>query len=116
MRHANQISRENNCLLQSSVVMDLAELTKSQLKWLPYFKIDTEYSELVCPEYLNHCIVVNTPWFFNMIWKIVKPWLDPRTLAKTHILGNDTVRRYETENAHYYRKDYLNSYRKRMYR
>lgn len=31
--------------------------------------------------------VVNTPWVFNMIWKIVKGWLSPATQAKVKILG-----------------------------
>eukprot|EP00002_Diphylleia_rotans_P040289 TRINITY_DN9513_c0_g1_i2.p1 TRINITY_DN9513_c0_g1~~TRINITY_DN9513_c0_g1_i2.p1 ORF type:complete len:277 (+),score=62.16 TRINITY_DN9513_c0_g1_i2:51-881(+) len=39
------------------------------------------------PETMRKIYVVNTPTIFNMLWGIVKPWLNPVTLAKIEILG-----------------------------
>ncbi|KAJ3376126.1 hypothetical protein GGF31_000193 [Allomyces arbusculus] len=34
------------------------------------------------PESLGACLVVNAPWLFHGIWKLIKPWLDPVVQAK----------------------------------
>eukprot|EP00743_Colponemidia_sp_Colp-15_P003864 GILK01004170.1.p1 GENE.GILK01004170.1~~GILK01004170.1.p1 ORF type:complete len:534 (+),score=69.41 GILK01004170.1:88-1689(+) len=37
------------------------------------------------PECLGKCFVVNAPWLFYAAWKVVKVWLDKRTIAKISI-------------------------------
>jgi hypothetical protein len=86
-RYINKISREQGKLSAVVIVFCLKYVSVSHLKYLPYFKYQAEWSQLNCPELLGQAIVVNTPWFFNMIWKIVKPWLDKRTLEKVQVLG-----------------------------
>ncbi|ORZ37524.1 CRAL-TRIO domain-containing protein [Catenaria anguillulae PL171] len=34
------------------------------------------------PESLGLCAIVNAPWIFSGIWKLIKPWLDPVVQAK----------------------------------
>ena len=92
MRYANELSREKGKLVQYTTVFDLEELSKSQLAWLPYFKVVVSWTILASPEMLNFACVINTPWFFNMVWGIVKPWVDEKTLTKVHFLASEVVR------------------------
>eukprot|EP00002_Diphylleia_rotans_P039758 TRINITY_DN929_c0_g1_i3.p1 TRINITY_DN929_c0_g1~~TRINITY_DN929_c0_g1_i3.p1 ORF type:complete len:360 (+),score=74.17 TRINITY_DN929_c0_g1_i3:74-1153(+) len=39
------------------------------------------------PETMKRLYVIRTPKVFNMIWAIIKPWLDEITLSKVAILG-----------------------------
>ena len=41
------------------------------------------------PEGLKKFFIINTPTIFKIIWKVVKPMLDARTLEKIFILGSD---------------------------
>eukprot|EP00475_Leptophrys_vorax_P010723 TRINITY_DN1729_c0_g1_i2.p1 TRINITY_DN1729_c0_g1~~TRINITY_DN1729_c0_g1_i2.p1 ORF type:complete len:364 (-),score=88.42 TRINITY_DN1729_c0_g1_i2:771-1862(-) len=86
-RYMNKKSREDGRLLGICLVYCCKNISTGHMKFLPYFKYEVDWSQLNCPELLGESIVINTPWFFNMIWQIVKPWLDKRTLAKVHILG-----------------------------
>ncbi|CAO3634867.1 unnamed protein product [Cunninghamella echinulata] len=47
------------------------------------------YLQSYYPETLHHLFVVNAPSAFLIMWKVIKPWLDQRTLDKVHILGKD---------------------------
>ena len=38
------------------------------------------------PETMDKCFLLNTPWAFYTIWKVVKPWLAERTIKKVNIL------------------------------
>jgi len=38
------------------------------------------------PERLGHMLIINTPWVFSIIWKIVSPFIDAKTKAKIHII------------------------------
>ncbi|GAA5799651.1 hypothetical protein HPULCUR_005067 [Helicostylum pulchrum] len=41
------------------------------------------------PETLHRLFVVNAPSAFVVMFKVIKPWLNPRTLDKIHVLGKD---------------------------
>ena len=41
------------------------------------------------PETLGACFLINAPWIFHPLWAIVRPWLDPHTRDKFHVLGED---------------------------
>eukprot|EP01084_Bolivina_argentea_P312264 540604_1 len=43
----------------------------------------------LCPEMLHKMYVINAPWVFQSVWKIVTTFLHPNTVAKTKILGYD---------------------------
>jgi hypothetical protein len=44
------------------------------------------------PERLEASVVMNAPWIFNASWKVIQPWIDPRTVAKiTFASGNAEI-------------------------
>ena len=48
------------------------------------------------PEVVKKLYIVNAPMLFRMLWKIVKPWLHPVTVASIDIVGgkfHDTFRK-----------------------
>ncbi|XP_023553030.1 phosphatidylinositol/phosphatidylcholine transfer protein SFH11 isoform X2 [Cucurbita pepo subsp. pepo] len=50
-------------------------------------KIDSNYY----PETLNQLFIVNAGSGFKILWKALRAFLDARTLAKIHVLGNNFV-------------------------
>jgi len=38
------------------------------------------------PERLSHCFVIDTPWWANFLWWIVKPFINSTTSKKIHFL------------------------------
>ncbi|XWS49739.1 hypothetical protein CRYUN_Cryun12cG0028700 [Craigia yunnanensis] len=48
-------------------------------------KIDSNYY----PETLNRLFIINAGSGFRMLWKVLKAFLDARTLAKVHVLGSN---------------------------
>eukprot|EP00475_Leptophrys_vorax_P040420 TRINITY_DN748_c0_g1_i1.p1 TRINITY_DN748_c0_g1~~TRINITY_DN748_c0_g1_i1.p1 ORF type:complete len:394 (-),score=97.32 TRINITY_DN748_c0_g1_i1:53-1234(-) len=92
MRKLNQMSREQNKFLGFCLVYCGKNASMAIVKYLPYFKYDIDDLQLNCPEALSDCLGVNAPWFFNMLFNMVKPWLDKRTLEKIHILGSTDAR------------------------
>jgi hypothetical protein len=41
------------------------------------------------PETMGKFYICNAPYLFTTIWRIIKSWLDPVTVAKISILGRD---------------------------
>lgn len=41
------------------------------------------------PETMGNMFIINAPYLFSTVWSLVKPWLDPATQAKIHILGKN---------------------------
>src|SRR5690606_21227355 len=39
------------------------------------------------PELLNRCVMLNAPWLFDMLFKLITPILSPRTLQKIVLTG-----------------------------
>jgi hypothetical protein len=100
-RKVNKLSREQNKLMGVCLVYCAKQVSMSHLKFMPYFKYDVDDLQLNCPEVLSDCLAINTPWFFNIFWNIIKPWLDKRTLEKIHILGADQSKLLEYIDAKY---------------
>jgi hypothetical protein len=40
------------------------------------------------PECMGKFYIINAPWGFSTVWALIKPWLDPVTVAKIDILGS----------------------------
>jgi hypothetical protein len=40
------------------------------------------------PETMGRFFIINSPWGFSTVWQVIKPWLDPVTVAKIDILGS----------------------------
>jgi hypothetical protein len=66
------------------VVKDLQNLGMSHLnrEGLAMLKANTKMVQDNYPEMAGRIIIANAPWVFGLVWKIVKPWLPPRTLEK----------------------------------
>ncbi|KAI4313684.1 hypothetical protein L6164_026643 [Bauhinia variegata] len=45
------------------------------------------------PERLAKCYILNMPWFFVSVWKLVSRFLEKATLEKVRIVSNDDERR-----------------------
>lgn len=85
IRHLNKLSREQNRLVVLTAIVDLADLNSSHYPFLRYFKYNADWIQLNCPELISASYVVNPPWFFNIAWKIIKPWLTKSSLQKVKI-------------------------------
>ena len=49
------------------------------------------------PEYLGKSHLVNVPWFFNMIWVMIKGFLDANTLSKISLNGSEFIKALKDE-------------------
>ena len=90
---ARRARREGFVMHKSIYVCDLSGLSMSYIKpswikWLkPIFAQGSEYY----PETLWRMYLVNAPWVVKSLWKIIKVWIDPETLAKIGIYGGPKV-------------------------
>merc|ERR1712146_666530 len=49
------------------------------------------------PESMLKMYLVNVPWVFKMIWKVVRPWLHPVTQEKIHVCGSDFLKELQAD-------------------
>ena len=75
----------NRRIDRTVLIIDLAEvnilkLFDSNLK--AFLKFSSKMSQDYYPELLGKSFVLNAPWVFKGIWKIVKIWLDEKTSEK----------------------------------
>jgi len=90
VRYAHLSKKYSKSVEKSVVVFDLKGINISvDLDAFSYIRqmlrIDHEYY----PERLHKLFIINAPWFFSVIWNIVRPWVDPDTAAKITIIGAD---------------------------
>jgi len=86
------ISEEKNDSYAGIVfVYDLSSLTMPHLSRGNYnmFQVFNSYSANNYPETLRRVFLINAPPIFTMSWKVAKKFLDPVTIKKIVILGND---------------------------
>ncbi|KAK0188926.1 CRAL-TRIO domain-containing protein [Armillaria mellea] len=41
------------------------------------------------PESMGKFYIINAPWAFSAVWRIIRPWLDEVTVSKIDIIGSD---------------------------
>lgn len=90
MEHAARRAREKSKELGRTVdtffnIMDLAGGGAAHWKVLEYAKPMTFVDQNYYPERLGAFYIINAPWMFPVVWKVVKSWLDPRTQSKVSI-------------------------------
>ncbi|KAI0031553.1 CRAL-TRIO domain-containing protein [Vararia minispora EC-137] len=70
-------------------IMDLAGVSLSAFyRVKDYVSKATQIGQDRYPETMGRFFIVNAPWGFSTVWAIVKPWLDPVTVAKIDVLGS----------------------------
>ena len=70
-------------------ILDLNHSTSDHNKLLSYAQPMTVVDQNNYPERLGVMCIINAPWYFTAVWKIVSYWLDDRTKSKIRILGSD---------------------------
>eukprot|EP00602_Paraphysomonas_sp_CaronLab_P010113 CAMPEP_0185029586 /NCGR_PEP_ID=MMETSP1103-20130426/15977_1 /TAXON_ID=36769 /ORGANISM="Paraphysomonas bandaiensis, Strain Caron Lab Isolate" /LENGTH=1340 /DNA_ID=CAMNT_0027564389 /DNA_START=389 /DNA_END=4408 /DNA_ORIENTATION=+ len=70
-------------------VVDVGGLQLSQLSrdLLAIIKLVAEIDQAQYPETMGQTFVINTSSVFPVVWRMVKPWLDPTVAGKIHLLG-----------------------------
>ncbi|KAG6612698.1 SEC14 cytosolic factor [Phytophthora cinnamomi] len=64
---------------------------------LDFIKRASAFTGAHYPERSAHIFIINIPGWFNMIWRMVKPMIDPVTREKVHMLkGSAILRELET--------------------
>lgn len=90
LRRCRQNSvREGRLISDCCSIMDLNGLSMAAKKGMDALKAQSKTDERVYPETIGHIFVVNAPWIFGVLWKVVRHWMDDNTRAKIHILGGD---------------------------
>lgn len=90
MRLCYEQSLETGYIVETvSAVVDVGGLQLSQLSrdLLAVIKIVAEIDQSQYPETMGQTFVVNTSSVFPVVWRMVKPWLDPVVAGKIHLLG-----------------------------
>jgi len=85
------VEEKNDSYAGVVYVQDLATLTMSHLCRSNYhmFQVFTSFDAANYPETIRRVFMINAPSIFTMAWKVAKNFLDPNTIKKIVILGND---------------------------
>ncbi|CAO3576437.1 unnamed protein product [Absidia cylindrospora] len=83
--------RAGKTIHKETIIFDCTHMGLWQFHMNGLFKLKqvADYVQSYYPETLCRLFVVNAPSAFLVMWKIVRPWLDPKTLDKVQILGKD---------------------------
>jgi hypothetical protein len=90
MRRLNHASIKYNKPIDKQVlVFDMSQLSYSvNITALQAFRQTLYIDQNYYPERLHIFFIINTPWFFSPLWSLIKPFIDPVTADKIHLLGN----------------------------
>jgi len=73
----------------SCTILDLHNVSVSKFYQVKdYVSTASSISQDRYPETMGKFYIINAPWAFSAVWSVVKPWLDPVTVAKINILGS----------------------------
>lgn len=75
---------------QAMIVCDYTDLSISP-DWfgIEYCKQLFTIDEKYYPERLYKTYLINAPWYFTALYRLVSPWIDPKTATKIVVLGSD---------------------------
>eukprot|EP01084_Bolivina_argentea_P312266 540607_1 len=86
----NNNNGRNIGIYRHCAIFDLSDFNaKKVLKDRKLHEYYTKKVSLIAPEMVHKVYVINAPWVFQKIWKILKAFLHPNTIEKTQILGKD---------------------------
>ena len=90
LRYKFASERFNRSVHQSVVVFDLKNLNYTlDLGAIAYMKSMLGIDQNNYPERLSKLFIINTPWFFTIIFAMFKPFIDKKTQEKFVLLGAD---------------------------
>ena len=74
-------------------VLDLAGLSTSQLsrRALAIIKEQSAIDSICFPETMTKMLIINAPTFFTATWRLIKGWLDPRTVNKVEVISSKSA-------------------------
>lgn len=82
--------RHNRPIEKQIIVMDMKNVSMTMdFMALRVFKRTVVIDEACYPERLETLYMINAPFTFSVLWAIIKPWIDPVTVAKFKILGSN---------------------------
>jgi len=80
-------SRKHNRVLRNTLVADVSGLSTDQMAILKHFKETVMVAQSYYAESGGRIRIVEAPWAFTLIWAIVKPFFNEKTLEKIQIVG-----------------------------
>jgi hypothetical protein len=90
-RFANKESREHNRFLGFCAVFCCKAVSANHRKCIPFFKSDSEWLQCFFPELVTETLIFNTPWWFNLIWKMIRPRLDEKTASRVRVITEEQL-------------------------
>ncbi|KAJ7638219.1 CRAL-TRIO domain-containing protein [Roridomyces roridus] len=79
---------------KSLTILDLGGVSLSNfIRVKDYVFASTYIGQNMYPEVLGSFYIINAPWSFSAVWAVIRPWLDPATVAKVQIVGGPSVYR-----------------------
>lgn len=89
-RLKNASARHGRPIEKQVIVMDMKNVAMSlDFMALRVFKRTVVIDEACYPERLETLFMINAPFTFSVLWAMIKPWIDPVTVAKFKILGSN---------------------------
>ena len=83
-------ARHGRPIEKQIIVMDMKNVSMTMdFMALRVFKRTVVIDEACYPERLETLYMINAPFTFSILWAIIKPWIDPVTVAKFKILGGN---------------------------
>lgn len=91
MRRLKKVSAERGEVIEKMcVILDLENLSlRPDSAGIGIFKECIRIDNAYYPETLGDLYIINAPWIFHPLWALIKPWLDPVSKQKFHILGSN---------------------------
>lgn len=86
-RAAESSARHGRNIDQFINIVDLSGLSMYHRKAIAYMKGIAKMDNQYYPEALGKTYVINAPWVFPALWKLVSNWIDPVTRSKIHVLS-----------------------------
>ncbi|KAJ3499751.1 hypothetical protein NLG97_g86 [Lecanicillium saksenae] len=67
----------------ATIIFDMTNFTLANMDYAPV-KFMIKCFEANYPESLGAVLIQNSPWLFQGIWRVIRPWLDPVVASKVH--------------------------------
>jgi len=85
----DRLSREKGCLVKMIAVRDMAGLGYKHVgsKGVTVMTSVLKMMQGAYPEVIENIFIVSAPWVFATLWRLVKPFVAPRTIEKIKIMG-----------------------------